>query len=110
MFSDWSPPFEAILVVDPLSFTARASLMLLGFAYITGSPCPIDRVGVHLVFTILPSGCHFQVGEIWIISSTVASFKVLDGIMTEYVYYWRCAGRLAWITFITRSLFNLLAS
>ena len=89
MCSDWSPTFEAILIVDPLSFTARASLMLLDLAYITGSPCSVDRMGARLVFTTLTSGCHFQVCEICIISSTAAPFQVFDGVLPIEIY---CAG------------------
>ena len=95
MWSGWSSPFKAILVVDPLSFTAQASRVLLGFDYITGSPCSIDIVGVRLIFTTLPSSCHIQVGEILIISSTAAPLKVPDGIRIVDLYYWRCADRPA---------------
>ena len=78
MLSGWSPTFEALIPFHLLPG-------LLGFAYITDSPCSIDRVGVRLVFTTLPSGCHFQVGENWIISSTTATFKVPDGTLIEDV-------------------------
>ena len=106
MFSGWSPTFEAILVVDPLSFTARASLMLLGLAYITDSPYSIDRVGVRLVFNTLPSEFHFQIGEIWIISSTAAPLKLPDRIRIEDIYRSRCAGHPARIPLLTRAFFQ----